>query len=89
MNDFPATVGVHHMDGDHLDRAHAHPEIFAAAPHVFGIPIVVNLPAFAIVAALTAILVIGMRESAWLNTGIVIFEGGARARVHRRGLLFT
>ncbi|MBU9889461.1 MAG: amino acid permease [Candidatus Omnitrophica bacterium] len=33
------------------------------APHLFGMPVIVNLPAFLIVALLTAILVIGIKES--------------------------
>jgi APA family basic amino acid/polyamine antiporter len=40
------------------------PEILAQAPHLLGIPIVFNLPAVFIVTALTAVLVIGIKESA-------------------------
>ena len=47
------------------------PEILAAAPHVFGVPIVFNLPAVFIVTALTALLVIGVKESSWFNTMMV------------------
>ncbi len=43
------------------------PEVVAAAPHIFGFPIVVNVLAFAIVAAITVVLVWGIRESASLN----------------------
>ena len=43
----------------------------AAAPHVFGIPILMNLPAFLIVAAITVVLVIGIRESAAANAAMV------------------
>jgi APA family basic amino acid/polyamine antiporter len=46
----------------------------AAAPHVFGIPILVNLPAFAIVAAITVVLVIGIRESAAFNALMVMVK---------------
>lgn len=41
------------------------------APHLFGIPIVFNLPAFLIVALITWILVIGVSESAWTNAAMV------------------
>jgi len=44
------------------------------APHLFGIPIVFNLPAILIVALITWILVIGVRESAWANTGMVVVK---------------
>lgn len=76
LNDFLAGIGLHFpvWMATTMDRAHQHPEIFAAAPHLFGIPIVINLPAFAIIAALTAVLVIGMRESAWINSVIVVLK---------------
>src|SRR5439155_26919887 len=40
------------------------PGLFDRAPHVFGVPIVFNVLAFAIVAVITIVLVIGIRESA-------------------------
>jgi len=42
-----------------------------AAPHIFGVPIIVDLPAFLIVAFITWVLVRGIRESAWLNSAMV------------------
>jgi len=45
---------------------------FAAAPHLFGIPIVLNLPAFLIVMAITWVLVIGIRESAWVTSVLTV-----------------
>jgi basic amino acid/polyamine antiporter, APA family len=47
------------------------PEVLAAAPSVLGVPIVFNLPAVAICLALTAILVVGVRESARFNMVMV------------------
>src|SRR5262249_9396040 len=47
------------------------PGLFESAPHVFGIPIVFNILAFGIVALLTIVLVVGIRESARLNTSMV------------------
>src|SRR3954468_19199836 len=44
------------------------------APHLFGLPIIFNLPAVAIVALITWILVIGIKESAWANTMMVILK---------------
>lgn len=47
------------------------PGLFENAPHIFGIPIVFNVLAFSIVALLTVILVIGIRESATSNAVMV------------------
>ena len=44
------------------------------APHIFGIPIICNLPASFIIIALTVILVIGIKESARFNAIMVIFK---------------
>jgi len=49
-------------------------QALAGAPHVFGIPIVFNLPAFLIVMLVTWVLVIGIRESAWFNSSMVILK---------------
>ncbi len=54
-----------------LRTAFATPEILAQAPHFFGIPIVCNLPAAAIVLAITVVLVIGIKESVWFNAVMV------------------
>ena len=47
---------------------------WTSAPHLVGLPIVFNLPAVLIVAAITWILVIGIRESAWANSLMVILK---------------
>jgi basic amino acid/polyamine antiporter, APA family len=47
------------------------PEIVAGAPHVLGVPLIFNLPAVAIVALVTWVLVIGVKESAIFNNVIV------------------
>ncbi len=44
------------------------------APHLFGLPIIFNLPAFMIVAGITWLLVVGVRESAWANTVMVVIK---------------
>jgi len=46
-------------------------QLFGSAPVVFGIPIIFNFLAFAIVAFLTMVLVWGIRESANFNAGMV------------------
>jgi APA family basic amino acid/polyamine antiporter len=45
--------------------------VYENAPHVFGVPIIVNLLAVAIVAAITLVLIWGIRESARLNAAMV------------------
>ncbi len=50
------------------------PGLLEHAPHAFGIPIVFNLPAFSIVALITVVLVIGIRESSRLNTIMVLIK---------------
>jgi len=57
-----------------FQTAHKIPGLIESAPHLFGIPVVFNLLAFLIVAAITMILLIGIRESAWFNAGMVVFK---------------
>lgn len=42
------------------------------APHLFGLPLVFNLPAFGIVTLVTWIVLIGIRETARFNAGLAI-----------------
>jgi APA family basic amino acid/polyamine antiporter len=53
-----------------LQRAHE----LLGAPHLFGMEVGFNLPAFLIALAITAILVVGIKESARFNTGIVVIK---------------
>ena len=48
------------------------PGFMDAAPHIAGIPIVFNLPAVLIVALVTWVLVIGVKESARFNDVMVV-----------------
>ncbi len=52
------------------------PRLLAAAPHLGPVPIVCNLPALAIVAVITVLLVIGTKASAWVNTLMVAIKVG-------------
>jgi APA family basic amino acid/polyamine antiporter len=45
--------------------------LIATAPHVAGIPILINVPAFGIVAVITGLLLLGARESARANNIMV------------------
>jgi APA family basic amino acid/polyamine antiporter len=53
-----------------LQRAHD----LLGAPHLFGVEIGFNLPAFLIALVITAILVVGIKESASFNTAIVVVK---------------
>jgi APA family basic amino acid/polyamine antiporter len=53
-----------------IEAAHA----WQQAPHLFGLPVIINVPAVMIVALITWILVIGIRESAWANTVMVVLK---------------
>jgi APA family basic amino acid/polyamine antiporter len=57
--------------GDATLRAAA---AFEHAPRLLGLPVVFNVPAAGIVAFITWVLVIGIRESAWFNTSMVVLK---------------
>jgi APA family basic amino acid/polyamine antiporter len=61
------------LSTDYRTAAHI-PGLLASAPHLFGVPIVFNILAFGIVAAITVVLVIGIRESATINTTMVLLK---------------
>src|SRR5256886_5560339 len=48
--------------------------LLQSAPHVAGIPILINVPAFAIVALITWLLLLGVRESARANNVMVVIK---------------
>jgi APA family basic amino acid/polyamine antiporter len=50
------------------------PGLLENAPHIFGIPIVFNLLAIGIIALITVVLVIGIKESARFNATMVIIK---------------
>jgi APA family basic amino acid/polyamine antiporter len=61
------------LSTDYRTAAHI-PGLLDSAPHIFGIPIVFNILAIGIVAAITVVLVIGIRESATANTWMVMLK---------------
>jgi APA family basic amino acid/polyamine antiporter len=61
------------LSTDYRTAAHI-PGLFASAPHLFGVPIVFNILAFAIVALITVLLVVGIRESVTVNTTMVLLK---------------
>ncbi|HEY8186862.1 MAG TPA: amino acid permease [Pyrinomonadaceae bacterium] len=64
-------LGIHFPDWLSQNYRTATPEVLAAAPHVFGVPIVFNLLALGIVALITVVLVWGIKESAEFNAVMV------------------
>ena len=58
------------------------PGLIDSAPHIFGIPIVFNILSFGIIAAITVILVIGIKESARANTIMVLIKLGSVINIH-------
>jgi len=73
---------VAHAQAAHIDPgtlgadivANAH--IFNEAPRLLGLPIIFNLPAFAIVVFVTWVVLIGIRETAVFNTSLVLAKLG-------------
>ncbi len=64
-------------------------QALADAPHVLGFPIVFNLPAFLIVMLITVVLVIGIRESVWFNSAMVVLKLGIIAFFIIMGLFYV
>lgn len=48
--------------------------IEASAPVLFGFPILINVPAFVIVMLITVLLLVGAKESAWVNMMLVFVK---------------
>jgi APA family basic amino acid/polyamine antiporter len=63
----PASLGIG------VERA---ANALSMAPRFLGLPLVFNLPAFLIVMLVTWVLVIGIRESAWFNSSMVVLKLG-------------
>jgi APA family basic amino acid/polyamine antiporter len=69
-----------HMAAEALAAGAANPSTqylasaLSSAPHLFGFPVIANLPAFLIVALITVLLVIGIRESANSNNAMVLLK---------------
>jgi len=70
-----ADATAKHVDlstlGDGVVRA---AQAWQHAPHLLGMPIIFNLPAFGIVMLITWVLIIGIKESAWFNSAMVVLK---------------
>lgn len=68
-----ATTQAAHLDLSKLDPTVLHDaQAWKEAPRLIGLPFVFNLPAFSIVLLVTWIVLVGIRETARLNTALVI-----------------
>ena len=67
-------LGIHVPDWLTSNYRTATEETLAAAPHIFGVPIVFNLFAFGIVALITIVLVWGIKESSNFNAVMVLIK---------------
>lgn len=67
-------LGIHVPDWLTSNYRTATAEQLAAAPHIFGVPIVFNILAFGIVALITVVLVWGIKESSNFNAVMVLIK---------------
>jgi len=67
-------LGIHVPDWLTQNYRTATDETLAAAPHIFGVPIVFNILAFGIVALITVVLVWGIKESSNFNAVMVFIK---------------
>ena len=67
-------LGIHVPDWLTSNYRTATDETLAAAPHIFGVPIVFNILAFGIVALITIVLVWGIKESSNFNAVMVLIK---------------
>lgn len=77
LNEFLRCFGLQvpgWLNYDYWTAAHMHPEIISQVPQLMGHPMVFNLPAALILLVITALLVVGIRESARFNSTIVVIK---------------
>jgi APA family basic amino acid/polyamine antiporter len=71
--DFPGWLTHGYWDVAHSSDPVVH-GLLESAPRVLGWPVLINVPAFAIVALITWLLVLGVRESARVNAVMVVIK---------------
>jgi APA family basic amino acid/polyamine antiporter len=74
FNRLMRNLGIHIPDWLTSNYRTATEETLAAAPHIFGVPIVFNILAFGIVALITIVLVWGIKESSNFNAIMVLIK---------------
>src|SRR5687767_8138065 len=74
FNRLLSNLGIHIPEWLTSNYRTATEETLAAAPHIFGVPIVFNVFAFGIVALITIVLVWGIKESSQFNAIMVLIK---------------
>jgi len=62
------------LSHSYRDVLFSYPERLGELPSVLGHAVAINLPGIAIVALITWVLVLGIRESAWVNNAMVVLK---------------
>jgi amino acid transporter len=74
---FMADCGIHfppYLTTSFLEAQKYIPELYASAPTVFGIPFIINIPAFLINLLITILVYVGIKESKNFANGMVVFK---------------
>ena len=77
LTNFLQGFGIHlpaHLTTSFLEAKHNMPELWAAAPKLFGIPVILNIPAFVITVLITLLVYIGIKETKRFANGMVLFK---------------
>ncbi len=77
LNNFLQGMGVHlpaYLTTSFLEAKNNMPELWASAPKLFGIPFILNIPAFVINIFITALVYVGIKESKNFANGMVVFK---------------
>ncbi|MFN8263056.1 MAG: amino acid permease [Chitinophagales bacterium] len=72
-----------------LEAKHNMPELWAAAPKLFGIPFIINIPAFVINIFITYLVYVGIKESKNFANGMVLFKVGVILVVIAIGIFYV
>ncbi len=77
FTNFLQGFGVHlpaYLTTSFLEAKNNIPELWASAPKLFGIPFIVNIPAFVINIFVTTLVYVGIKESKNFANGMVLFK---------------
>ncbi len=77
FTNFLQGFGLHlpaYLTTSFLEAKNNLPELWASAPRLFGIPFIVNIPAFIINIFITALVYVGIKESKNFANGMVLFK---------------
>jgi basic amino acid/polyamine antiporter, APA family len=77
FTNFLQGFGVHlpaYLTTSFLEARNNMPELWTSAPKLFGIPFILNIPAFVINLFITALVYVGIKESKNFANGMVVFK---------------